>query len=1119
MRCSKCGAENPDRAKFCVECASPFARKCPSCNAENPPAAKFCLECAKPLESAGGRSQAAPDAGTPIKVSARIADDSLDGERKTVTALFADIKGSTELEQDLDPEEACTIIDPALKIMIEAARHYDGYVQNTGDGIFALFGAPVAHEDHPQRALHAALRVQREIRRYGDRLLEEGGVPIEIRVGVNTGEVVMRPLKTGDSHAEYAPIGHTTNLASRMQAVARSGSVVVSEATRKLVEGYFQIKSIGPTRVKGISDPIQVYEVTGLGPLRTRLQRSAARGYTKFVGRHSEMEALKRAAERAKTGRGQIVAAMADPGVGKSRLFHEFKATSQSGWMLLEAVSFSHDKASAYMPVVDLLGRYFDIEAEDDGRKRREKVAGKIAILDRALEDTLPYLYGLLGLIEGDDPLVGMDAQIRMQRTLDALKRILLRESLNQPLMLIFEDLHWIDDETQAFLNLLADSIGTSRLLLLVNYRPEYSHQWNSKTYYTQLRLDPLGKESASEMFDALLGVNGHAIDDSLLALKRLIIEETEGTPLFMEEIYLALMEEGALIRNGVVKLTRPLNALKIPATVRAILASRIDRLPGAEKELLQTLAVIGMAFPFPLAREVIRKPDDELNRILSDLQQAEFIYEQPTVGDIEYTFKHALTLQVAYNSMLTDRRKSLHERVATAIEALYNDHIDDWVDVLAHHYGRTTNTAKTVEYLFLSGQRAAQRSAFEQGVASLKQALELLHGLPEDRQRIRLELRIQSSLFDLWGNVRSHGSPEIRPTMERAVHLCEQLGDRGELFRCLSQLSMSCVFWGELAKAHQVARRSLNLAQESRHPALLPFAHVILAQVLQAQGELAAAEDHFEKGVSFAEADSQFGGLSAPGFPFFLALMAQNLWLLGYLDRALASVKQVMTLARSQPTEWQGWAAGWFALFVLLWRRDSEALHEANQLLTQATDHGLSFGVGLSRMSVGAALVDTGRIANGVAEIERAQQENARVERPGSSLLELIVANGLGKAGRGADAIQLVESALRRNDETGEKVREAELHRLLGELLLTENSRNTDEADRAFRTAIDVARRQSAKSWELRATTSLARLLAKQGKRDEARAMLAEIYNWFTEGFDTADLKDSKALLEELSN
>jgi tetratricopeptide (TPR) repeat protein len=829
------------------------------------------------------------------------------------------------------------------------------------------------------------------------------------------------------------------------------------------------------------------------------------------------MEAIASGAELAKAGHGQLVCVVAEPGVGKSRLLYEFKVRNQSGWMVLEAFSVSHGKASAYLPVIDLLQSYFRIAPEDDTRTRREKVNGKVLTLDRNLEDGLPYLLGLLGLTGGDDPLARMDARIRRQRTLEALKRVLFRESVNQPLMVVFEDLHWIDEETQAFLNLLADSMGTANLLLLVSYRPDYSHQWSSKTSYTQLRLDPLGKELAGEMFDTLLGVNAQTIDAPLLALKRLIVEETEGTPLFMEEIYQALMEEGALIRNGVVKLTRPLNALKIPATVQAILASRIDRLPAAEKELLQTLAVIGMAFPLPLARQVISKPNDELNRLLSDLQLAEFIYEQPAVGDIEYTFKHALTRQVAYNSMLVDRRKSLHGRVATAIEAVYSDHIDDWVDVLAHHYGRTANTAKTVEYLFLSGQRAAQRSAFEEGVASLKQALELLHNAPEDQQLLRLELTIQSSLFLLWANVRSVGSPEIRLTLERAVQLSERLGNLGELFSSLLRLTYSWVFSGEFPKAHQLAQRSLDLAEESRHPAALSFAHMLLGQVLQPQGELLAAEDHYDKGVSFAEADSEFGGLGAPGFLLSLGNMAQNLWLLGHPDRALASAKQAMSLARSQRDEWNGWAGRWLALIVLLWRHDSQALDEANQLLTLATERGLLFGIGMSRMTVGGALVDTGRLAEGVAAIERGQHENVRVEMHRMSLLELFAASALGKVGRGADALQMVENALRRNGETGEKVYEAEFHRLLGELLLTENSRKTDEADRAFRTAIDVARRQCAKSWELRATTSLARLLGKRGRRDEARAMLTEIYNWFTDGFDTADLKDAKALLEEL--
>ena len=316
----------------------------------------------------------------------------LEGERKTVTALFADIKGSTELMEDIDPEEARRIIDPALRIMIEAVRRYDGYVvQSTGDGVFALFGAPVAHEDHPQRALYAALRLQDAIRAYSAKLVTDGGTPLEARVGINTGEVVVRTLTTTDGHSEYTPIGHTASLASRMQVIASSGSIAITEHTQRFVEGYFQLNPRGPTRVKGISEPVKVYEVVGIVPLRTRLQLAAGRGFTKFVGREREMEALKRAAELAKSGHGQIVAAIAEPGVGKSRLLFEFKATSQSGWMVLETFSVSHGKASAYAPVIDLLHNYFEIAAGDDERRRREKIAGRIAILDRSLEDTTHY--------------------------------------------------------------------------------------------------------------------------------------------------------------------------------------------------------------------------------------------------------------------------------------------------------------------------------------------------------------------------------------------------------------------------------------------------------------------------------------------------------------------------------------------------------------------------------------------------------------------------------------------------------------------------------------------------------------------------------------------------------
>ena len=411
-----------------------------------------------------------------------------------------------ELIEDLDPEEARRLVDPALKLMMDAVHRYEGYVaQSTGDGIFALFGAPVAHEDHPQRALLASLKMQEDIKRYASKLREEGRAPIEIRVGLNTGEMVVRSVQTGEHRTEYTPIGHSTSLAARMQALAPTGSIAVSEHTQKLVEGYFEFKTLGPTRVKGVSELVNVYELVGLGPLRTRLQMSTRRGLSRFVGRDREIEEMKRALERTKGARGQVVAAMGEAGLGKSRLFFEFKAVAQGSCLVLEAFSVSHGKASAYLPIIELLKDYFALIPEDNERRRREKIGGKVLMLDRTLEDTLPYVFALLGVEEPGGMRGQIAADLRRRRTLDAIKRILLRESLNQLLVVIFEDLHWIDEQTQALLNLLVESIGTAKILMLVNYRPEYSHSWGSKTYYTQLRLDPLGRESAEELLSTLM--------------------------------------------------------------------------------------------------------------------------------------------------------------------------------------------------------------------------------------------------------------------------------------------------------------------------------------------------------------------------------------------------------------------------------------------------------------------------------------------------------------------------------------------------------------------------------------------------------------------------------------
>ena len=693
-----------------------------------------------------------------------------DGERKTVTALFADIKGSMELMEDLDPEEAQAIVDPALKLMIEAVRRYDGYVvQSTGDAIFALFGAPTAHEDHPQRALYATLKMQDDMHCFAEQLRAEKGINLQVRVGANVGEVVVRSIHTGERHAEYTPIGHSISLASRLQSLAMPGSIAISDGLRKLVEGYFTLYPLGPARIKGVNEKINVYQVTGLGPLRTRLQRAAGRGLTKFVGRGREMEALCHAAGLAHDGHGQIVAVMADPGMGKSRLFYEFKAINASSCMILETFSVSHGKASPYLPVIELLFNYFQISAGDDQRKRREKVAGKIAVLDRSLEDSLLYFYSLLGMVEGEDPTALIDAPLKKRRTLEAIKRMLLRESLKQPLTLIFEDLHWIDEQTQELLNLLTESIGTAKILLLVNYRPHYRHDWGGKTYYAQLRLDPLGKEGAEEMLSVLLGNNGE-----LIPLRRLIIERTEGNPFFMEEMVQALFEQGVLARNGSIRLIKPLSEIKVPATVQGVLASRIDRLPDAQKELLQILSVIGREFSVSLVRRVVSGRDYDLHEVLAELQLAEFIYEEPAVGDVQYIFKHALTQEIAYSSVLAERRRVIHEKVGQAIEALHESRIEEHLNDLAHHYRRANNTAKAVDYMKRAAEQAASRSAVSEAESQLRDALALLLLQPAKQERDLQELQLQTSLCALLIS-RGFVAPEREEPLRRAYELCER--------------------------------------------------------------------------------------------------------------------------------------------------------------------------------------------------------------------------------------------------------------------------------------------------------------------------------------------------------
>jgi class 3 adenylate cyclase/tetratricopeptide (TPR) repeat protein len=777
----------------------------------------------------------APLAYTPPHLAEKIltSRSALEGERKLVTVLFADLKGSMELLAERDPEEARHLLDPVLDRMMAAVHQYEGTVnQVMGDGIMALFGAPLAHEDHALRACYAALRMQEAVKQYAAEVQRTHGVPIHMRVGLNAGEVVVRSIGS-DLHMDYTAVGQTTHLAARMEQMAMPGSVLITPAVLGLVEGFVQVKALGAMPVRGLRDPVEVYEVVGAGVVRSRLQAAAARGLTRFVGRQPELEALQQALAQAQAGHGQVVAVVGEAGVGKSRLVYEVVHSHRTqGWLVLESASVSYGKATPYFPVVDLLKRYCHIEERDDPRVMRAKVTGQILTLDEALQETIPALLALLDALPADSPFLTLNPPLRRQRTLDSLKRLLMRESQVQPLLLVFEDLHWIDTETQALLDSLVESIPTARLLLLVDYRPEYQHGWGSKTYYRQLRLDPLPPASADEFLQALLGD-----DPSLAPLKPLLIERTGGNPFFLEESVRTLVETRMLVgAPGAYRLAQPLASLQMPATVQAVLAARIDRLPPEEKHVLQTAAVIGTEVPLPLLQAIVELPEADLHRGLAHLQAAEFLYEMWLFPERECMFKHALTHEVAYSSLLQERRRALHARIVETLEALYPDRLAEQVDRLAHHAVRGAVWDKALAYGRQAGGRAMARSAHREAVACFEQALAALTHLPEHRDTLTQAIDLRCDLRNALMPLGEHAP--IFDHLREAETLAETLGDDQRLGRITAYLCNYFSIMGEPNRAMVAGQRALALATISGAFDVQIIAQNYLAMAYHAVGD-----------------------------------------------------------------------------------------------------------------------------------------------------------------------------------------------------------------------------------------------------------------------------------------
>jgi class 3 adenylate cyclase/tetratricopeptide (TPR) repeat protein len=770
-----------------------------------------------------------------------------------VTVLFADLKGSMELLADRDPEDARAILDPVLERMMDAVHRCEGTVnQVMGDGIMALFGAPIAHEDHAVRACYAALAMQEAIGRYSAEVRRVHGVEVHIRVELNSGEVVVRAIGN-DLHMDYSAIGQTTHLAARMEQLATPGSIRLTAETLRLSEGFVQVSPLGAVPVKGLPDPVQVCELVGAGPARTRLQALAARELTPFVGRQAELGVLHQSLEQATAGHGQVVAVIGEPGVGKTRLFHEFTHTSCThGWLRLESSSASYGKATPYLPVIELLKAYVQLEDRDDGRRMREKLTGRLLTLDPVLGPSVPALLALLEVPVEDPHWQALDPAQRRQRTLDGLKRLLLRESQVRPLLLVFENLHWIDAETQALLDTLVESLPTVHVLLLVNYRPEYQHGWGSKTYYTQLRLDPLPPASAEALLQRLLG------DEAGLApLKARLIERTQGNPFFLEESVQTLLETQALVGElGAYRLAKALPSIKVPATVQAVLAARIDRLPSEEKSLLQTAAVIGTEVPIALLQAIAGVPEEPLRLGLTHLQAAEFLYETRLFPEPEYTFKHALTHEVAYGGLLQERRRTLHARIVEALEELAGDRMAEQVDRLAHHALRGQVWDKAVADSRQAGARALAQSAYREAVGYFEQALGALSPLPEPRdtlaQAIELRLALRSALRPL-GDVG-----RILAYRHEAQALAAALGAPRRLAQAWCHLSAHFFSMGAYDQALADGQRALALAQAGGEISRPALAHLGLGDASQAQGDSRRARDGLGQTVASLDGEQR---------------------------------------------------------------------------------------------------------------------------------------------------------------------------------------------------------------------------------------------------------------------
>jgi class 3 adenylate cyclase/tetratricopeptide (TPR) repeat protein len=835
---------------------------CPKCGAITPATGKFCKECGSDLK---GPKPPPVDYSQPLSYTPKhLADKilavrpSIEGERKQVTVLFADVKDFTSISEKLDPEDVHKLISECLVFLTEEVHHYEGAIaQFLGDGVMALFGAPIAHEDAPQRALYAALAIQQRLKDYAGKLKKDG-IDFKMRIGLNTGLVVVGRIGD-DLTMEYTAMGDTVNLASRMESMAQPGTIQVAENTYRLTEGYFDFKPLGEIEVKGKKEPVKAYELLDVGRVRTRLKVSEMRGLTPFVGRERELELLLDGFNRARVGRGQAFSIVGEAGVGKSRLLYEFRTViAGENITFLEGRCLAYGRGEAYHPVIDMLKANFNIMEGEKDQNIRDKVKAGLKALGVDETYTLPYLLELLSVRDSGIDAISMSPEARKDRILETLKRIALKGSEVRPLVMAFEDLQWLDKGSEELAKYMLDSIPAARVLLIFTYRPDYVHTWGGRSYHSQVTLNRLSNRESLAMVTNLLGTE--IIDGKL---EELILEKTEGIPFFIEEFIKSLKDLGMIERKDIVYcLAKDIADMAIPGTIQDVIMARVDSLPDAAKAVLQTGSVIEREFSYGLIKRVMGMPEQELLSHLSALKDSELLYERGIYPQSTYIFKHALTREVVYDSILKNTKKGLHNEIGGAIEEIHKDNLDGYYAVLAEHFIAGGNYGKAIEYCWLAGTKAWNAASLNDAITYAQKCVACLEKLPQTEDVSRQIVDARTTLGLYWSQIQHH--IEAKEAVEPVVDLALKLGYKRRISQIYSTLGWYS-WWVEedYPRAHRYLMDGLRIAEELNDILSLVMANPWLGFVLSMNCEYEKASYHFGRSLEIATAGNVLWGIA----------------------------------------------------------------------------------------------------------------------------------------------------------------------------------------------------------------------------------------------------------------